>query len=157
HPRMAQVFCYRALMAIARTDATGQVELDAEVLAFTTSLPTDQALYAADIAGSLAHARMLEEAQLVPAADAAAIRDGLKAIYEEAKRGRAWANEEDIHMAIEVELTHRIGEPARRLHTARSRNDQIALDARLHLRETCAVALERVARLIELLVERARG
>jgi argininosuccinate lyase len=145
-------------MAIARTDATGQAELDPEVLAYTASLPTDQALFASDVAGSLAHVTMLEESGLIPPADASQIRAGLKAIYAEASAGALrWPNEEDIHMAIEVELGRRIGEPARRLHTARSRNDQTALDSRLHLREQSARILEQLAAAIDALVERAGG
>lgn len=145
-------------MAIARTDATGQGELDSEVLAFTTSLPTDQALYASDILGSLAHVRMLEESGLLPANDAAQIRKGLREIFEGVERDQLrWPAEEDVHMAIEVELTRRIGEPARRLHTARSRNDQIALDARLHLREQAVIALELLSRALEALALRAEG
>ena len=81
-------------MTIARTDATGRGELDADVLAFTTSLPIDQVLYGADIAGSLAHVRMLEEVGLIPAPEASAIRSGLRAIYDEARAGTLkWANE----------------------------------------------------------------
>jgi argininosuccinate lyase len=145
-------------MTVARSDATGQGSLDPAVLRFTTSLPIDQVLFAADIAGSLAHLRMLEEAQLIPAPDAAKIRRGLLALFEEALAGRLrWPDEEDIHMAIESELGHRIGESAKRLHTARSRNDQIALDARLHLREQSLEILDRIARLLEALTTKAEG
>ncbi len=143
-------------MTVARTDATGAGELDPVILAFTTSLGADKALYAADIAGSLAHVRMLEDRRILSPEDAAAIRRGLKGIYDEAEAGTlSWAQEEDIHMAIEVELTRRIGEPGRRIHTARSRNDQIALDARLFLRECAAGTLELLARAIEVLDAKA--
>ncbi len=145
-------------MTVARSDATGQGSLDPAVLRFTTSLPVDQALFAADIAGSLAHVRMLEEAQLIPSPDAAKIREGLLTLFEEARTGRLrWPDEEDIHMAIEAELNGRIGESAKRLHTARSRNDQIALDARLHLREQSIDILEHLARLLETLIAKAEG
>lgn len=145
-------------MTLARSDATGQGSLDPAILRFTTSLPIDQALFAADLAGSLAHARMLEEAQLIPSADAIQIRRGLLAIFEDAQKGKLhWPDEEDIHMAVEVELGRRIGESAKRLHTARSRNDQVALDARLHLREEAAEILDRVARLLEALTQKAQG
>jgi len=145
-------------MTVARTDATGAGGLDPFVLAFTTSLPVDKALYASDIAGSLAHARMLEDRGILPPADAAALRAGLKTLFDEIVEGKlAWPAEEDVHMALEAELTRRVGEPGRRLHTARSRNDQIALDARLHLREQAAQALEKLASLVDLLVERAEG
>jgi len=72
-------------VTLARSDATGQGSLDPAVLRFTTSLPVDEGLFAADVAGSLAHLRMLEEAQLIPAADAAKIRQGLLSLFEEAQ------------------------------------------------------------------------
>src|SRR5262245_31858937 len=145
-------------MTVARTEATGQGELDPRILTFTTSLPVDQALYAADIAGSLAHVRMLEDCEILDPQDAQAIRQGLLSIHEEAAAGTlAWPKEEDIHMAVEAELQRRIGEPAARLHTARSRNDQVALDARLFLREQSALLLEALAAALELLIARARG
>ena len=145
-------------MTLARSDATGQGVLDPAVLRFTTSLPVDQALFAADIAGSLAHVRMLEEAQLIPVADAGKIRRGLLTLFEEATAGKLrWPDEEDIHMAIEAELGRRIGDSAKRLHTARSRNDQVALDARLYLREQSLEILERIARLLEALTAKAEG
>jgi len=145
-------------MTVARTEATGRGELDPRILAFTTSLPVDQALYAADIAGSLAHVRMLEDCEILTSRDAHAIRGGLAAIAIDAASGsRPWPPEEDIHMAVEAELARRIGEPAARLHTARSRNDQVALDARLFLREQCALVLERLAAGLDVLTARARG
>jgi argininosuccinate lyase len=145
-------------MTVARSDATGQGALDPAVLRYTSSLPIDQVLFAADIAGSLAHVRMLEEAALIPAQDAIAIRRGLSDLFEEASAGKVrWPDEEDIHMSIETELGRRIGESAKRLHTARSRNDQIALDARLHLREQCVEILDRLACLLEVVVAKAEG
>ena len=145
-------------MTIARSDATGQGALDPAVLRFTTSLAVDQALFAADVAGSLAHVRMLEEANLIPAEDASQIRRGLLQLFEEAQGGAVrWPDEEDIHMAIEAELARRIGESAKRLHTARSRNDQVALDLRLHLREQSVEILDRIARLLQTLLAKARG
>ncbi len=145
-------------MTVARTQATGKKELDPEILEFTTSLPVDQALYAADLAGSLAHVRMLGEAGIIPEADAARIREGLAGIFKDASAGKlSWPLEEDIHMSIEGELLRRVGEPARRLHTARSRNDQIALDARLHLREAAAKILRELAATVAALVARAQS
>ncbi|HME91261.1 MAG TPA: argininosuccinate lyase [Myxococcaceae bacterium] len=145
-------------MTLARSDATGLGSLSPEVLSFTSSLPVDIALFAADIVGSLAHVRMLEESGLIPSADAAAIRRGLKALYDEALAGKlVWPQEEDVHMSIEAELGRRIGEAAKRLHTARSRNDQIALDARLYLREQTVMVLERLTALLDELIARAEG
>jgi argininosuccinate lyase len=145
-------------MTIARTVATGAGELDPLVAAFTASLPVDQALYAADIVGSLAHVRMLEESRILSPEDGAAIRTGLRAVYDEAAAGTlTWPAEEDIHMAVEVELTRRIGEPGQRLHTARSRNDQNVLDERLFLRECVADILVRLAATLDAVIVRAES
>ncbi|MFW5857822.1 MAG: argininosuccinate lyase [Planctomycetota bacterium] len=105
--------------------------------AFSESISFDRTLAFVDIRGSLAHAAMLREVGILTAKDLAAVRKGLKAI-ETAIRKDAFAyrtEDEDIHMAIERELIRRVGEPGRRLHTARSRNDQVATDFRLWLRE----------------------
>src|SRR5262249_8829575 len=113
---------------------------------------------AADVAGSLAHLRMLEEAQLIPAADAAKIRQGLLALFEEPRTGAVQGpKEEDIHMAIEDELGRRIAERAQRPHTARSRNDQIGPAAPIHLREESIEILDRVTGLLETLIRKAEG
>src|SRR5205823_6511819 len=89
-----------------------------------------------DIQGSLAHARMLARASLISPDDLAAIERGMAAILDEVRSGRfAWSVErEDVHFNIEHRLTELVGEPGKRLHTARSRNDQVATDMRLWLR-----------------------
>ncbi len=101
------------------------------------SIGYDRQLWRQDLRGSDAHAWMLGAAGILDAADAAAIRDGLAAIGAEIEDGtfRFDAALEDIHMAVEARLAERIGEPARRLHTARSRNDQVATDLRLWVRD----------------------
>ena len=101
------------------------------------SIGTDQRLAAQDIAGSRAHAAMLAHCGIISAEDAKAILDGLKQIEDEIGRGDfAFSAElEDIHMNIEARLADLIGEPAGRLHTARSRNDQVATDFRLWVRD----------------------
>jgi len=144
-------------MSIARTHATSDgATLLPEVLAFTSSLSQDLALLRADLVGSMAHLRMLAETGLVSREDARRIHEGLVALWEEARTGALrLPAEEDVHMAVEAELSARIGEVAGRLHTARSRNDQVALDLRLHVRDQIATLLEGVARLLELLVARA--
>jgi argininosuccinate lyase len=108
-----------------------------EVEAFTASLPFDRRLYRHDISGSIAHARMLARVGLLRKAEATKIVAGLRAIEREiaAERFRFDLADEDIHLAIERRLTERIGAPAQKLHTARSRNDQVALDLRLYLRD----------------------
>ena len=105
--------------------------------AFVESLSFDQRLYKHDIAGSIAHARMLRSVGLLTTAELLAIEQGLKAIADQIEAGRFKfdAGDEDIHMAVEAALIRRIGEPGKKLHTARSRNDQVALDLRLYLRD----------------------
>lgn len=101
--------------------------------AFGASLPVDKALYKQDIAGSRAHARMLAAQGIISEEDAEAICDGLENIEHDIDAGNFTFDiaDEDIHMAIEAELTRRIGEAGGRLHTGRSRNDQVATDTRL--------------------------
>jgi argininosuccinate lyase len=105
--------------------------------AFSESVSFDRRLYRQDIAGSQAHARMLEKVGVLGAEDAKAIVEGLDAIRAEIEAGRfEWKSQlEDVHMNIESELTQRIGEAGKRLHTGRSRNDQVATDVRLYLRD----------------------
>lgn len=104
--------------------------------AFTESISFDRELAEVDLDGSLAHAAMLAKCGLISKQDAAAIRDGLEEIRREIREGEFEfkAEHEDIHMSVETALTEKIGEPARRLHTARSRNDQVATDMRLWTR-----------------------
>ena len=111
-------------------------ETDALVEAYTASIDFDRRLYREDIAGSIAHARMLAHVGVLAEADRDAIVEGLRAIEAEIEAGNFEfrADREDIHLNIEAALTERIGEPGRRLHTARSRNDQVATDLRLFVR-----------------------
>jgi len=107
---------------------------------FVASIDYDWRLYKQDIAGSIAHAKMLESVDLINAEERKAIEKGLKSIQKQIDRkGRAWPGFvyelEDIHMCIEAALIDKIGEPARKLHTGRSRNDQVATDLLLWLRE----------------------
>ena len=110
--------------------------LDALTQRFNASVGFDQRLAAFDIQGSLAHARMLARAKLITPADLEAIERGMKTISEEVGSGRfPWSVErEDVHLNIEHRLTELIGDAGKRLHTARSRNDQVATDLRLWLR-----------------------
>ncbi|HTN71571.1 MAG TPA: argininosuccinate lyase [Methylomirabilota bacterium] len=112
--------------------------------AFTASIDVDARLYRHDIAGSIAHARMLARQRIIPARDAAKIVRGLKAIQSEIERGEFpfSPRDEDIHMNIERRLTEKIGAAGGKLHTARSRNDQVALDMRLFLREEVGLIAE---------------
>ena len=100
------------------------------------SIGFDIRLYSEDIEGSIAHATMLGAQGIISAEDVEQIREGLLAIREDIAAGRlSFTREtEDIHMSVETELTRRIGDAGKRLHTARSRNDQVALDFRLHMK-----------------------
>jgi argininosuccinate lyase len=110
---------------------------DAFVEAFTASIGFDKRLYRYDITGSIAHARMLAHVGLLTAAECTRIVDGLEAIAADIERGDfAWSVAlEDVHMNIEARLIERIGETGKKLHTGRSRNDQVATDLRLYLRD----------------------
>jgi argininosuccinate lyase len=139
---------------LAKTEAAGERGLLPEVLAFTSSLPLDRQLLREDLAGSLAHLTMLSRCGIVPQQAALAIRGELVKLWD-VDPGQLPV-EEDVHMAVEARLTAALGETAGMLHTARSRNDQVALDLRLHVREQAARALEELARLLGALVARAR-
>ncbi len=104
---------------------------------FTSSIEVDAALYHYDIAGSIAHAKMLARQRIISSREARKIIHGLKAIEREIESGKFpfSAADEDIHMNIERRLIEKIGLVGEKLHTARSRNDQVALDMRLYLRE----------------------
>ena len=106
---------------------------------YSESVSFDWRLWRHDIAGSIAHSAALEKAGLITAEERAKIVTGLQEIGAEIEAGKfQWKTElEDVHMNIEAELTRRIGDPGAKLHTARSRNDQVALDLRLYLRDVC--------------------
>jgi argininosuccinate lyase len=116
------------------------------VEAFTASIDIDSRLYRHDIMGSIAHAKMLAKQGIIPARDAQKIVRGLKTIEAEIEQGifRFSATDEDIHMNIERRLTEKIGPAGGMLHTARSRNDQVALDMRLFLREEVGLVINAV-------------
>ena len=107
---------------------------------FNSSIRFDSRMFRQDIRGSMAHAAMLGAKGILPAAEAEALCDGLAAILEELESGALAIDPscEDIHMFVEQELTRRLGEVGKKLHTARSRNDQVALDLRMYLRDECA-------------------
>ena len=121
------------------------------------SISFDRRLWREDVAASRAHAAMLRDAGIIPAADSQAILNGLDAIAEEYRQKGVPEDEalEDIHMTIEHRLTELIGPAAGRLHTARSRNDQVATDFRLWVRSACDEALEGIRGLQRVLVGRA--
>ncbi len=114
-----------------------QKETDKEVFEFNESLSFDKRLYSQDICGSKAHAAMLAAQGIISKEEGEAIIKGLDAILEDLKCGSLKFLEgyEDIHSFIEAKLIERIGEPAKKLHTGRSRNDQVALDMKLYIRD----------------------
>lgn len=145
------------MSAIARTRATGDEGMLGELLAWSSSLAVDRSLVREDLVGSAAHVTMLARTGIVPAHEGRVLREALRALYDEATAGTLVLpdGEEDVHMAVEAELGRRAGAAAARLHTARSRNDQVALDLRLHVRDRGAALLREVATLLTALAERA--
>lgn len=124
-------------------------EMAPEVERFTASIGFDRLLFRHDIRGSLAHVAMLAKQGLVTRTEAKAISAGLKRVEREIESGvfRPGPGHEDIHMAVEARLKKLIGPAADRLHTARSRNDQVALDSRLFLRDAVAAVTARIREL----------
>ncbi|HEY5241581.1 MAG TPA: argininosuccinate lyase [Polyangiaceae bacterium] len=145
------------MSGIARSSATGGAGMLGELLAWSSSFDHDRALVREDLVGSAAHVTMLSRTGIIPVADALALRTALRTLFDEASAGMLLLprDEEDVHMAVESELGKRLGAVAQRLHTARSRNDQIALDLRLHVRDRGAALLRAVATLLASLAERA--
>ena len=133
-------------------------ETDALVNDFNSSIPFDQRLYREDIEGSMAHASMLGEQGIISCADAENICTGLRGILADVEAGTIEfsADNEDIHMNVETILTARIGEAGKRLHTARSRNDQVALDFRLYLRRQIDEIVEQLLHFQKVLLQQAR-
>ena len=132
---------------------------DAIMQAINASISFDRRLYAQDIAGSRAHAAMLGEVGILTHSDVAAIREGLLTVKSEIESGAFEFSValEDIHMNIEARLKAIIGEPAGRLHTARSRNDQVAVDFRLWVRDQCDAATSGIQALMRAFVAQAEA
>ncbi|MCW8851909.1 MAG: argininosuccinate lyase [Gammaproteobacteria bacterium] len=124
-------------------------QTDAFVEAFTASVQFDQRMYKQDIAGSRAHAKMLNKIAVLSDADLTAILSGLDTVEREISEGNFdWSiAREDVHMNIEARLTELIGDAGKRLHTGRSRNDQVATDIRLYLREQIEFIINEIRRL----------
>ena len=116
---------------------------------FVESLSYDQRLYKVDIAGSIAHAEMLAAVKIITKAEAAEIKKGLLEIGDQIAGGKFKFDktQEDIHMAIESALIKKIGEAGKKLHTGRSRNDQVATDVRLWMRDEIEILLTRITQL----------
>jgi argininosuccinate lyase len=132
---------------------------DSLVEVFSASVDFDKRLYAHDIRGSIAHATMLAGVGVLTEADRDAIVSGLEGIRNDIDRGAfQWDPAlEDVHMNIEAALTQRIGEAGKKLHTGRSRNDQVATDVRLYLRDAIDDLVQRVTALMSAIIEFADG
>ena len=124
---------------------------------FNSSIRVDCRMYKQDILGSMAHATMLAKQGILSGAEVDTIIDGLESILQDIQSGKLAIDmaAEDIHMFVEAELTKRIGEAGKRLHTARSRNDQVAVDIRLYLRDEAEQVLALIKESIVALMEQA--
>ena len=133
-------------------------DTNALVNELNASIAFDQRLYREDITGSMAHAAMLAGQGIISQADADAIQTELQAILEDVEAGKIafTADNEDIHMNVEALLTARIGDAGKRLHTARSRNDQVALDFRMYVREQIPVIVGQLLELETVLCRQAK-
>ena len=124
---------------------------------FHSSISFDKRLYPQDIKGSMAHAKMLCKQGIISPEDEAAIQQGLASILEDMKAGKVDfpAESEDIHMLVEQILTQRIGDAGKRLHTGRSRNDQVATDMHLYAMDTCDQTMDMLRELEQVILDLA--
>ena len=130
-------------------------ETDKRVNDFNSSISFDARMYREDIEGSIAHATMLGECNIINLDESKAIVEGLKNILNDIENGKLEfdLNAEDIHSFIEAELTKRLGDTGKRLHTARSRNDQVALDIRMYLKKEVKEIESLIKKLITVLID----
>ena len=135
-----------------------QKETDTQVNDFNSSILFDERMYRQDIQGSMAHATMLGEQGIIAKEDAEAILNGLSAILEDIEAGNVEFSleNEDIHMNIEAMLTSRIGPNGKRLHTGRSRNDQVAVDFRLYVKQEIPKIITMLLELEQVLIGKAK-
>lgn len=142
-------------------------EPDPAVFAWGASFRFDRRLFEDDVTGSLAWAEALEAAGALTRDDARAIRDGLTAILEQGRRDASFLEpgtagtpgtlDEDVHSFVERKLVERIGDAGRRLHTGRSRNEQVSVDLRLYLKRRIAHLRREIAQLISALADQAES
>ncbi|MFO7554570.1 MAG: argininosuccinate lyase [Desulfobacterales bacterium] len=145
-------------MAEKLWDGRFSEKTDKMVEDFTASIDIDKRLYSYDIEGSIAHCRMLAKTSIISEADASALIEGLVAIKREIDRGKFRFDNslEDIHMHIEARLIQKVGKVAQKLHTARSRNDQVVLDVRMYLRDETLKTIKRLVMLTKIIVDLAK-
>jgi len=146
-------------MAKKLWDGRFSEKTDRMVEDFTSSIDIDKRLYYYDIKGSIAHCRMLAKTSIISEEDASSLIEGLGVIKREIDRGDFQFDKslEDIHMHIETRLIEKVGKVAQKLHTARSRNDQVALDVRMYLREETLNTVKRLVVLQKVIVELAKA
>ena len=134
-----------------------QKEADPKTNDFNSSISIDSRMYREDIEGSMAHATMLGECGIIEKGESEKIVKGLQGILADLDSGALMIDPdaEDIHTFVEGELTARIGDAGKRLHTARSRNDQVALDVRLTLRKDCAAVQAQLKDFVKVLCRKA--
>ena len=125
---------------------------------FNSSIKFDCRMFKQDITGSMAHAAMLGAKGIISNADAELLIDGLNGILTDIESGKLSIDMscEDIHMFVEQELTNRLGEVGKKLHTARSRNDQVALDMRMYLREESVLIVDKIKKLLYAIIKQAK-
>ena len=136
-----------------------QKETDTQVNDFNSSITFDARLYEQDIRGSIAHATMLGRQGIIEAHEAEKIVEGLKAILEDIddEKVEFSLDNEDIHMNIEALLPQRIGQTGKRLHTGRSRTDQVATDFRLYVKEQIPTIIDMIVDLQKVLIRKAKA
>ncbi len=124
---------------------------------FNSSISFDSRMYKQDIIGSMAHATMLGSKNIISKAEADILIDGLQNILDDLESGKLSIDTscEDIHMFVEQVLTERVGDVGKKLHTARSRNDQVALDVRMYLREECDLIISKIKELLIAVINKA--
>jgi argininosuccinate lyase len=154
--KMIEIKLYKGVEVSTKKIASARIDIESSSLLkeLNNSLPFDKALYLEDIKGSLAHASMLANKGIISSDDFKKINLGLNEILEEITSG-SWnieEDQEDIHMAIEYRLTQKIGDAGKRLHTARSRNDQVALDFRLFVQKETKEIANLLTNIIETLL-----
>lgn len=142
---------------MAMWDGRFEKQIDSRTNDFNSSIKFDHKMYKHDIKGSMAHAKMLSKQGIIGEDDKEKILKGLQEILEDIENGKLKfdPNAEDIHMFVEAELTKRIGQSGKKLHTARSRNDQVALDIKMYLKDAILEIKKELKELIETFVEKA--
>lgn len=143
-------------MAIWSNNYHGQ--LSDLAYSFNQSIQIDQRLFAADIEGSLAHVKMLGQQGIIPQEEAQALAEELEKIWADYEKGQLEIDmdEEDIHSFTEAELTRRLGDIGKKIHTGRSRNDQVAVDLKIYAKEACTQLMELIQEAIQAFCDKAK-